>query len=89
MNGLSFGAIVRTATILATVLFAGATVMLALAARPASAEQSRIWQWCVNSGSAYSLDQEIEGCTDVIQSGRETQNNKASAYNNRGNAYKA
>ena len=83
MRGLSFGAVVRKA-----IIFAGAVATAALAVHPVSAEPSQVWHWCTNARSAYTPDQQIEGCTSVIQSGRETQKNKTSARYNRGIVYR-
>ena len=65
----------------------GVLVGLVLAAPPASAQMSQNWQWCVNKDDRYSVDLAINGCTAVIQSGRETQRNLAIAFYDRGNAY--
>jgi tetratricopeptide (TPR) repeat protein len=77
MSGLSFGAVVRTATILATVL-----------AEPAAAQTQQV-DWCVNKNSASSLDRQISGCTAAIASGKWKDRGLAWAYYNRGNAYRA
>jgi tetratricopeptide (TPR) repeat protein len=53
-----------------------------------SAEPSQVRQWCTNAHSAYTPDRQIEGCTSVIQSARETQKNKAIAHYDRGIVYK-
>src|SRR5687767_13113572 len=57
---------------------------------PAQAQQSQAWTWCKASvvGGA-SLDLRIGGCTTVIQSGKESNNNLAIAFNSRGAAYTA
>src|SRR5271170_3306736 len=60
---------------------------LAVAAYPGSAQQSPDWQRCVNEGAELAPDLQINGCTAVIQSGRETQKNLAIAYSNRGAVY--
>ena len=52
----------------------------------ANAQLSRAWTRCANKEKA-SPDLQISGCTTVIQSGKETQKNRAVAYTNRGNAY--
>ena len=54
---------------------------------PAAAQSSRSWAWCVNQGSTFSVDQRINGCSSIIQSGRETRRNLAIAYYSRGLAY--
>jgi hypothetical protein len=48
-------------------------VMLAQAV----AQSSQKWAWCVNQGSAFSPDQRINGCSSIIQPGRETRRNLA------------
>ena len=53
----------------------------------AAAQSSRSWAWCVNQGSTFSVDQRINGCSSIIQSGRETRPNLAIAYYRRGLAY--
>nr|WP_281721915.1 tetratricopeptide repeat protein [Nitrosomonas nitrosa] len=45
------------------------------------------WAYCENRGDAYALDLQIGGCTGIIQSGQETQENLAIAFYNRGIAY--
>lgn len=42
------------------------------------------WQRCVNSEKAYSPEIAIGACTALIDSGRETAQNRAAAYSNRG-----
>jgi hypothetical protein len=59
MSGLSFGAVMRTATIVATML-----------AEPAPAQTQQQVDWCVNKNSAFSLDRRISGCTAAIISGK-------------------
>jgi tetratricopeptide (TPR) repeat protein len=54
---------------------------------PAAAQSSRSWAWCVNQGSTFSVDQRINGCSSIIQSGRETRRNLSIAYYSRGLAY--
>ena len=55
---------------------------------PAAAEQSQASTWCVRKDTqAISADLSISGCTTVIQSGNETQENLAFTFNNRGSAY--
>lgn len=54
---------------------------------PASAELSPERQACDGSEPQYSLDQQIAGCTAVIEGGGISQDNLASAYSNRGVAY--
>ena len=64
---------------------ASAAVMVTFA--PAAAQLSQKWTWCVNQGGTFSADQRINGCSSVIQSGRETPRNLAVAYYSRGLAY--
>jgi hypothetical protein len=54
---------------------------------PAAAQLSQKWGWCVNQGDAFSTDQRINGCSSIIQTGRETGRNLALAYYSRGLAY--
>jgi len=58
--------------------------------RPASpgAELSPEWQSCTGNPNV-NLDPQIRSCTALIQSGRETTQTQAGAYNNRGIAYSA
>jgi tetratricopeptide (TPR) repeat protein len=58
---------------------------LALASGAASAQTPQQRDWCFSPTA--TDDQWIEGCTAVIQSGRETTVNQAAAYDNRGSAY--
>jgi tetratricopeptide (TPR) repeat protein len=64
---------------------ASAAVMVTLGS--AAAQSSQKWAWCVNQGGTFSVDQRIDGCSSIIQSGRETQRNLAVAYYSRGLAY--
>ena len=45
------------------------------------------WAWCVNQGGTFSTDQRMNGCSSIIQSGRESRRNLAIAYYSRGLAY--
>lgn len=65
-----------------------AAVAVTIAA-PALAQQSKNWKWCVNQGGSFSHDVQIEGCTGVIRSGRESKSNLSIANYNRGNGYYA
>ena len=53
---------------------------------PAAAQMSPSWVQCVNRENA-GPDVQITGCTGVIQSRRDTKQNLAIAFSNRGNAY--
>ena len=53
----------------------------------AQAQASRDWTECVNEGDAFSLDVIISGCSNLIQSGKETPAKLAGAYSSRGVAY--
>ena len=65
----------------------GIAVAAALAwTAPGSAQTSRDYDWCLRKRGA-SDDQVITGCTAVIESRRETRENRAISYNNRGLAY--
>ncbi len=66
---------------------AGAALVLAvLPAGPALAQYSRSVDWCTGKGKPTN-DQTIAGCTTMIQSRTETQENRAIAYYNRGSTY--
>ena len=56
-----------------------------VAITPTRAQQSSLWTAC--SSETLSPDAAIESCTKIIQSGRETQQNLAIAYVNRGGGY--
>ena len=64
-----------------------ASVAVMVIVAPAAAQLSEKWALCVNQGGAFSVDQRINGCSSLIQSGRETQRNLAVAYYSRGLAY--
>ena len=65
----------------------GLLIGLALAlAVPAWAQTPQQHDWCYSPTA--TGDQVIEGCTALIQSGRETTANQAAAYYNRGQAYR-
>ncbi len=66
--------------------FFAAAAALMLTLRPVSAEPS-IWQLCANQNHAYTFDQQIGGCTSVIETHHENQMNLSVAYENRGIAY--
>jgi tetratricopeptide (TPR) repeat protein len=74
MRGLSFGAIVRTATVLAAVLFAGA----------AAAATKQEWDQC---SALDTPDVAIPACTRIIEARGATAQDRAAAYANRGMAY--
>ena len=61
-------------------------LILLFVASPAHAALSPEWQACVG-GPGYTPDQSIAGCTTIITSGRESNENLAIAYYNRGLAY--
>ena len=69
------------------VAIAGVAALSVLAAAPAGAQTSRNWTWCTNKGHANSTDQQIQGCTAIINAAKETRKNLSIAYNNRGNGY--
>jgi len=58
-------------------------VCLPVTAQQLTPDQSR----CLNKGKAFSLDEQIGGCTAVLQSDRTSSGNRAVAYSNRGIAY--
>jgi tetratricopeptide (TPR) repeat protein len=59
---------------------------LALAAPAASAQTPQQRDWCLGLGA--TEDQTIDGCTALIQTGRETTMHQAFAYEGRGLAYR-
>ncbi len=63
-------------------------VLIALLSFPlcAVAQQSQNWSWC-RAENATPFDLQVNGCTAIIQSGRESKQNLASAYCSRGIAY--
>ena len=61
------------------------TVALMFPEKPATAQLSQNWTWCVNQN--VSADLAISGCTAVIRSGKESPKNLARAFHNRANAY--
>jgi tetratricopeptide (TPR) repeat protein len=65
-----------------------ACVVLGAAAAPATAADDQNSTWCVG-GRGISPDLRIGGCTAVIQSGRETAQDLATDFKNRGEAYEA
>ncbi len=65
----------------------GVAAVWLLAAPPAGAQTSRNWTWCTNKGHANSTAQQIEGCSAIINAGKETRKNLSVAYNNRANGY--
>jgi tetratricopeptide (TPR) repeat protein len=65
-----------------------AAVLLACLAVPAAAQDSAAsWPACANEGEAYTIEARTAACTLIIQGGRETPENLALAYNNRGWAH--
>src|SRR5258708_7345356 len=68
-------------------------IAVLLVGRAAAQDRDQQWEWCrlvdergeQRSGTAPDLA--IGACTTLIQSGRETTQSLASAFNNRGNAY--
>jgi lipoprotein NlpI len=65
----------------------GTSADLELVRVAASAPTQQQLNWCDNVGRTYSNDQQIAGCTASINSGRESRQNLAVSYYNRGNAY--
>ncbi len=58
---------------------------LALVAPAAWAQTQQQRDWCYSPTA--TDDQTVDGCTALIQSGRQTTTNQAAAYHNRGYAY--
>jgi tetratricopeptide (TPR) repeat protein len=67
---------------------AGAGVVLALAAMPADAQTNQQVTWCENRDFSFSSDQQIKGCTAVIQSGNYSGHSLAVAFSNRCGAWR-
>jgi len=59
------------------------TVCLPVTAQELTPEQTR----CLNRGKTFAFDEQISGCTTVLQSDRVSDGNRAVAYVNRGIAY--
>ena len=67
-----------------------AGVLIAVFGLPMSIAMSQTDQqldWCRNRGTAFSRDQQIAGCSAIIQSRRSTANELLWAFHNRGYAY--
>jgi tetratricopeptide (TPR) repeat protein len=69
--------------LIAVIVAVAFTHLIAMGALPADARQNSDWRRC-NTGNA---DERISACTRIIDRGRESTNNRASAYNSRGIAY--
>ena len=67
-------------------VLASAALLLTALAAPAPGAQSSNEQWAVCAGS--DLATAITACTVLIQSGGHNDQDRALAYNNRGNAYR-
>jgi len=69
---------------------AGATMlaMAALLISQAVAQTRQQIDWCVNKGNVFSPDQQINGCTAAIQSGRGMEHGASGGYTSRGVAYR-
>jgi tetratricopeptide (TPR) repeat protein len=65
----------------------GATALLA--ATPALAQPSQNWVGCENKDGTFSPDASIDGCTALIQSGKQSPQNIPVVFNNRGIAFRA
>jgi len=63
-----------------------AIALTTLCSAATHAQQSQPWTWCVNDAKEAPAVQ-IEGCTAVIQSGKESGRNLAIAFNDRGIGY--
>src|SRR5512147_904611 len=61
-----------------------------LAITPADAQDlNRQRLFCTNQSGSYTLAVQIRACTTVIETGSQTYEHIASAFNSRGNAYRA
>src|SRR5579883_2322126 len=67
---------------------AGIGFICAFAAGPAGAQTSQQITWCENRGFKLAPDQQIDGCTAVIQSGRYKGHSLAVAFSNRCGAWR-
>src|SRR5262245_16880267 len=70
---------------LGSALFVLLVIYLPATGRDLSSDGAR----CVNRGKAFSLDEQIDGCTAILQLDRRTVANRAGIYANRGRAYYA
>ena len=69
-------------------LIAGAFIAIfGLPMSPAAAQTEKKHEWCRNSGAVFSRDQQINGCTSIIQSRRASAPELLWAFHNRGYAY--
>jgi hypothetical protein len=73
--------------ILRVVMLSLGFILLSPFAEPARA-LSPEWTRCFNEGNAFAADVQIGGCTAVIQSGTEPQNNRVIAHTYRADAYR-
>lgn len=72
----------------AFVALAALTAVSVFALTPASAQsRDENWDICVNDIGRFTLDQQIAACARIINSGAESTENLAVAYQNRGNGY--
>lgn len=71
-----------------SIFHGAATVLVACVAVPAAAQDGDAsWPACANDGGAYAVDARTAACTTIIEAARETPENLALAYNNRGWAF--
>jgi len=68
---------------------AGAAMLAtsALHASRAAAQTQQEIDWCNNSGNAFSVDQQLVGCTALVESERASAQDRAAGYSNRCWAY--
>jgi tetratricopeptide (TPR) repeat protein len=83
--GTTCGVVSGTTSVLILLLLGG----MAAAQRPAESQKKFKNIELCNGANRNSPDIRIEGCTAVIESGKETPKILVIAYNNRGNAYTA
>jgi tetratricopeptide (TPR) repeat protein len=69
-------------------VIAAALAAILLAPTASGAQTSPEWERCVNRGQRFAIDLQIDGCTAIIQAGRETTNNLGIAHGNRGLAWR-
>jgi lipoprotein NlpI len=66
-----------------------ALAVLGSVATVANAQPAPNWQWCANEDNKVSPDLAINGCTAIIQSGKESRKNLAIAFYDRGVAFES
>ncbi len=70
-----------------TIIISACLTVAAIAASPVRAQTQQEIDWCGNTDNAFSLDLQINGCTAIIKSKRQSRKDLAGAFNNRCLAY--